>query len=114
MKALADAILHKLWLGSCKTVCGRSGACSFFPLLVIVGGIAGLLFSGSYSGNAFAQSRTAIENGAELRTLYASPEDIADGKLLAEQTCAGCHGANGVSETPTVPHLAGQRSAYLF
>jgi cytochrome c553 len=114
MKALADAILHKLWLGSCKTVRGRPGACSFFSLLVIVGGIVGLLFSGSYSGRAFAQSRTAVEDGAELRTLYATPDDVAEGKLLAEQTCAGCHGANGVSETPTVPHLAGQRSAYLF
>lgn len=31
-----------------------------------------------------------------------------------ESSCAGCHGANGVSESPGVPHLAGQRAAYLY
>ena len=27
--------------------------------------------------------------------------------------CAACHGENGVSRTPGVPHLAGQDEAYL-
>ena len=83
--------------------------------LALIGGVAaGLLFSGAYLGGASAQPRTAVDSGADLQTLYATPEDIAQGKLLAEQTCAGCHGANGVSQTPAIPHLAGQRSAYLF
>jgi len=83
--------------------------------LALIGGLAGgLLFSGAYLGGASAQSRAAVDSGADLQTLYATPEDIAQGKLLAEQTCSGCHGANGISQTPAVPNLAGQRSAYLF
>lgn len=29
-------------------------------------------------------------------------------------TCAGCHGASGVSTTPTFPKLAGQLPDYLY
>jgi cytochrome c553 len=107
MKLMADAILSRLgfWLP-------RAG--SFVSILAIIAGVAGVLFSGAYFGGASAQSRTFVDNGAELQTLYATPEEIAQGKALAESSCAGCHGANGISATPTVPHLAGQRSAYLF
>jgi len=49
-----------------------------------------------------------------MRTLFANAEDIAEGKRIVESSCAGCHGANGVSESPGVPHLAGQRSAYMY
>jgi cytochrome c553 len=28
-------------------------------------------------------------------------------------TCAGCHGANGISNNPMWPNLAGQKQAYL-
>jgi cytochrome c553 len=82
-------------------------------MLAMMAGVAGLLFSGAYFG-ASAQPRTAVDSGAELQTLNATPEDIAQGKALADASCTGCHGTNGISETPTVPHLAGQRSAYLF
>jgi cytochrome c553 len=37
----------------------------------------------------------------------ASAADIAAGKVLAEG-CAGCHGENGVSQTPLTPSLAGE------
>lgn len=83
-------------------------------LALIAGVAAGLLFSDAYLAGASAQQRITVDNGAEMQTLYATPEDIAQGKLLADQTCSGCHGANGVSETPAIPNLAGQRSAYLF
>jgi cytochrome c553 len=39
--------------------------------------------------------------------------DAAAGKAKAT-TCAGCHGANGVSAVPTYPNLAGQKEAYLL
>jgi cytochrome c553 len=29
------------------------------------------------------------------------------------RTCAGCHGANGISNSPMWPNLAGQKEAYL-
>jgi cytochrome c553 len=103
MGLLVDAILSRLWRPT------RFSA----SMLAAVGAVVGLLFCGAYFG-ASAQPPTTVDNGPDLQTLYATPEDIAQGKVLAESTCAGCHGANGVSVTPTVPHLAGQRSPYLF
>jgi cytochrome c553 len=49
----------------------------------------------------------------DLRATRATPQDVAEGKKVAEASCARCHGANGISATKGVPHLAGQRPAYL-
>ena len=38
--------------------------------------------------------------------------DAAAGKARAA-TCAGCHGAQGVSNNPMWPNLAGQQQGYL-
>jgi cytochrome c553 len=119
MKRLVDAFLSRLRLGNgrlgnAKKSGPRATAGSTLPAMAVAAGVAGLVFSSAYIGGASAQSRVTVDNGPELQTLYATPEDIAQGKLLAETTCAGCHGANGISETATVPHLAGQRPAYLF
>lgn len=38
--------------------------------------------------------------------------DAAAGKSKAA-TCAGCHGAKGISAAPNFPNLAGQKEAYL-
>lgn len=38
--------------------------------------------------------------------------DVAAGKAKAE-ACAGCHGANGISQTENVPSLAGQPDQFL-
>ncbi|WP_024512961.1 c-type cytochrome [Bradyrhizobium sp. ARR65] len=38
--------------------------------------------------------------------------DIAAGKEKAE-LCAGCHGANGISETENIPSLAGQPDQFI-
>ena len=38
--------------------------------------------------------------------------DAAAGKAKAA-TCAGCHGAQGISNNPMWPNLAGQQQAYL-
>jgi cytochrome c553 len=38
--------------------------------------------------------------------------DAAAGKAKS-MTCAGCHGANGISINPMWPNLAGQKQAYL-
>jgi cytochrome c553 len=43
---------------------------------------------------------------------YALSADIAAGKDTAE-ACAGCHGADGVSQMPLTPSLAGQPDAYV-
>jgi cytochrome c553 len=38
--------------------------------------------------------------------------DAAAGKAKS-MTCAGCHGATGISNNPMWPNLAGQKQAYL-
>lgn len=60
---------------------------------------------------------TPIVPGAgasDFRPLFVRPEDISEGKRLAEASCTGCHGPNGISSTEGVPHLAGQRSPYVY
>jgi cytochrome c553 len=42
----------------------------------------------------------------------ASAADVAAGKALAEG-CAGCHGADGVSQTELTPSLAGQQDEFV-
>ncbi len=37
----------------------------------------------------------------------------AKAQAKAQEVCAACHGANGVSVSDTIPNLAGQRNAYL-
>ncbi|WP_297528669.1 c-type cytochrome [Thiohalobacter sp.] len=44
--------------------------------------------------------------------LAAQAADIAAGKAKAA-SCAGCHGANGISNNPMWPNLAGQKAGYL-
>jgi cytochrome c553 len=78
--------------------------------LLMIAAIAGAAIA---SNGAGAQP-AAIRPGDALKTLTMTPTDIAEGKHLAETNCAGCHGANGVSVTPGIPHLAGQRPAYLY
>ena len=38
--------------------------------------------------------------------------DVDAGKAKAA-SCAGCHGANGISSNPMWPNLAGQQSGYM-
>ena len=66
-----------------------------------------------FSAGGFAQSTKAAAGGDELRAVYATPVEVAEGRRIAEATCARCHGTNGVSATKGVPHLAAQRAAYL-
>ncbi len=42
----------------------------------------------------------------------ATAGDVAAGKAKSA-TCAGCHGANGISNVPMYPNLAGQKEQYL-
>jgi cytochrome c553 len=49
----------------------------------------------------------------ELRAAYVSAIEVAEGKRVAEASCAQCHGMNGISGTHGLPHIAGQRVAYM-
>jgi cytochrome c553 len=69
----------------------------------------------NYALDAAAQAaRVQSGKGDDLRAAYANAADVADGKRVAETTCASCHGANGISNTKGVPNLAGQRPGYLY
>jgi cytochrome c553 len=67
------------------------------------------------SQNVAAQAaRIQAGKSDDLRAAYANAADVAEGRRLAETTCASCHGANGISSAKGVPHLAGQRPGYLY
>jgi cytochrome c553 len=67
-----------------------------------------------YSTGAMAQS-VNIQPGSspDMRVAYATPQDAAEGKRVAETMCVKCHGLNGISTIKGVPHLAGQRPVYM-
>ena len=50
---------------------------------------------------------------AAVDTPKATKADVVAGKALADKTCKACHGANGGSVAPAIPHLAAQRERYL-
>jgi cytochrome c553 len=43
----------------------------------------------------------------------AQAADVEAGKQIANNACAACHGANGVSVSDTLPNLAAQRAPYI-
>lgn len=63
-----------------------------------------------HSSGARAQAGKA----EDLKAVYATPADIAEGKRLARTACAQCHGLDGVSTAKGVPHIAGQRPGYML
>jgi len=67
----------------------------------------------AHSPGAAAQAAPGSPGDDALRAVYATSVEVAEGKRIAEASCARCHGANGISSTKDVPHLAGQRAAYL-
>ena len=83
--------------------------------LLVAFALAGGLASLGFAPSAAAQVATVRPvPGDDLRAAYANAADVAEGKRLASASCAACHGANGISTIKDVPHLAGQRPAYLY
>ena len=84
---------------------------TFFP--VVIAFVAGATML-DYSPRAQAQPASVkTGKGDDLRALYATALEVAEGKRVAEASCVRCHGVDGISNTKGVPHLAGQRAAYL-
>jgi cytochrome c553 len=54
----------------------------------------------------------ALSLFAATLSIPAQANDIAAGREKA-LSCAMCHGANGISQMPSAPHLAGQPAIYL-
>lgn len=68
-----------------------------------------------YSSGAQVQSVGAAADKKDgLRAVQATAVEVAEGKRIAQATCVRCHGLDGISTAKGVPHLAGQRPAYLY
>jgi cytochrome c553 len=50
----------------------------------------------------------------ERAALFPSSSEIAQGRSLAETSCAACHNINGIASREGMPNLAGQRTIYLY
>jgi len=76
--------------------------------------LAALIAMAAHAPASAAQPARGKPSPADdLRAAYAGPLEVAEGKRVAEASCAQCHGINGISTTKGVPHIAGQRAPYL-
>ena len=70
---------------------------------------------GAYAPRGYTQTPyIAPGSSAELKAAYATPQDVAEGKRVAEASCASCHGIDGIAKGKDTPHIAGQRPGYLY
>lgn len=77
-----------------------------------VGVIAGAMVSACWP--VAAQTPAVKPSPADdLRAVYATSADIAEGRRVAESSCARCHGMSGISTAKGTPHIAGQRAGYV-
>jgi cytochrome c553 len=63
---------------------------------------------------AQGKSAPAAKAPPDMRAVFASASDIGEGRKVAQASCAACHGMDGISTGPNVPHIAGQRPGYLY
>jgi len=56
----------------------------------------------------------AVPTTAMSQTKSASKGDIEAGKAVAAANCARCHGLDGISKKPGIPHLSGQHADYIW
>jgi len=72
------------------------------------------LFGGLLATAGVAQTiNLGAANSADFKVLYATAQDVAQGRQVAETMCANCHGLNGIGKQKGVPNIAGQRAVYL-
>jgi len=70
------------------------------------------LLAGTAASPAFAQARKPAARASAA--MAASAAGVADYAERFRSVCAACHGANGRSDVPGVPVLAGQPSLYTI
>lgn len=87
---------------------GRRLACGPIAMAIFAFVAAG------FAPGALAAAQTVRPGlSDDFRAAFATSQDVAEGKRLADASCARCHGANGISNAKGVPHLAGQRAVFL-
>jgi len=76
--------------------------------------VTGIVIAGVLPAGAAPAVATSSGGRDDLRAARATPQDIAEGKRVAQASCASCHGLNGIAKAKGTPHIAGQRPAYLY
>lgn len=81
--------------------------------------VAATLFASSllaaHPAGSWAQpAKPVAGTGPDLRSIFVTAPEIAEGRRLAEVSCARCHGINGISSASGIPHLAAQRAPYIY
>lgn len=76
--------------------------------------VSAALFTLPVTGWAVGSSATEPLNELERQALDPSREMIEQGRSVAQSACATCHGLDGISTAEGKPHLAGQRTVYLY
>lgn len=84
-----------------------------YPVL-LAAALSAAVLSAASSGGQAQPARVQPPPGEEMRALSADPAEVAEGKRIAQEQCAGCHGLRGASASDTIPNIAGQRAAYLY
>jgi len=82
--------------------------------IVFLRGLLASLVGGLLVTAGVAQTvNLGTANVADFKVVYATGQDVTEGKRVAETMCVNCHGLNGVSVQKGVPNIAGQRPVYL-
>jgi cytochrome c553 len=82
---------------------------SFLQSMVFSAALLAIPLPALAQGSAATEPLTADERAA----LFPSRALIEQGWNVANTACVECHGLDGVSTGPGIPHLAGQRTVYL-
>ena len=82
----------------------------FLPLKSLMAGLLGAWLA---TVGVAQTINLGTANVADFKVVYATAQDVAEGKRVAETMCVNCHGINGVSVQKGVPNIAGQRPVYL-
>ena len=74
----------------------------------------GALLTGAVHAQAKSAPAAKDSPTTDMRAVFAGAAEIAEGKKVAQASCANCHGMDGLSTGRNVPHIAGQRPGYLY
>lgn len=76
--------------------------------------VLNVLMAGTFAAGSLPTHAAPAAGGSdELRAAVATTQDITEGKRVADASCARCHGMDGIGSAKGVPHIAGQRPAYV-
>ncbi len=67
-----------------------------------------------FTSNTYPQDSSSTITPLERSALNPSRTMLERGKNVSGTACASCHGTSGISTTPGIPNLAGQRTVYLY